>query len=51
MHNSAAGALGINQVTVFAAQNAGGSLGIMICPNNVTAACATVGEPAMRASC
>jgi len=44
MHISAAGALGINQVTVFAAQNAGGSLGNMICPNNITAACATVGE-------
>ena len=27
----------------FAANNAGGSLGNMICPNNVTAACATVG--------
>lgn len=44
MHISAAGTLGINQVTVFAAQNAGGSLGNMICPNNITAACATVGQ-------
>jgi lactate permease len=44
MHISAASTLGINQVTVFAAQNAGGSLGNMICPNNITAACATVGE-------
>ncbi|NCB51868.1 MAG: L-lactate permease [Clostridia bacterium] len=44
MHIGAAGTLGINQITVFAAQNAGGSLGNMICPNNITAACATVGE-------
>lgn len=34
--------LGLNPITVFAGQNAGGSLGNMICPNNVVAACATV---------
>lgn len=44
MHMGAASTLGVNQITVFAAQNAGGSLGNMICPNNITAACATVGE-------
>lgn len=43
MHMAASANLGINQITVFAAQNGGGSLGNMICPNNVTAACATVG--------
>ncbi len=42
MHMNAAKILGINQITTFAANNAGGSLGNMICPNNVTAACATV---------
>ena len=43
MHMTAAENLGINQIMTFAANNAGGSLGNMICPNNVTAACATVG--------
>ena len=43
MHMTAAENLGINQIFTFASNNAGGSLGNMICPNNVTAACATVG--------
>ena len=43
MHIAAAENLGINQIMTFASNNAGGSLGNMICPNNVTAACATVG--------
>jgi lactate permease len=43
MHMAAAENLGINQIMTFASNNAGGSLGNMICPNNVTAACATVG--------
>jgi lactate permease len=43
MHMHAADILGINKVMTFAASNGGGSLGNMICPNNVTAACATVG--------
>ena len=42
MHVDACNMLGLNPVTVFAGQNAGGSLGNMICPNNVVAACATV---------
>lgn len=42
MHVDACSMLGLNPVTVFAGQNAGGSLGNMICPNNVVAACATV---------
>ena len=44
MHVEAAGMLGINPITVFAGQNAGASLGNLICPNNTVAACATVGE-------
>lgn len=44
MHTQAAQALGMNPVTVFAGQNAGASLGNLICPNNTVAACATVGE-------
>ena len=43
MHMHAADILGINKIMTFAASNGGGSLGNMICPNNVTAACATVG--------
>lgn len=43
MHMNASGMLGLNLVTVFAGQNAGASLGNLICPNNVVAACATVG--------
>ncbi len=44
MHTEAATALGMNPITVFAGQNAGASLGNLICPNNTVAACATVGE-------
>ena len=44
MHMQAAASLGINPITVFAGQNAGGSLGNLICPNNTVAACATVGQ-------
>ncbi len=44
MHTEAAVSLGMNPVTVFAGQNAGASLGNLICPNNTVAACATVGE-------
>lgn len=44
MHVEAAGMLGLNPITVFAGQNAGGSLGNLVCPNNTVAACATVGE-------
>ena len=43
MHIHAADILGINKIMTFASSNSGGSLGNMICPNNVTAACATVG--------
>ena len=43
MHVAAAENLSINKIMTFACNNAGGSLGNMICPNNVTAACATVG--------
>ena len=44
MHMQAAQALGMNPITIFAGQNAGASLGNMICPNNTVAACATVDE-------
>ncbi|MCI2055742.1 MAG: L-lactate permease [Oscillibacter sp.] len=44
MHMEAAATLGMNPITVFAGQNAGASLGNLICPNNTVAACATVGE-------
>ncbi len=44
MHSEAAMTLGMNPITVFAGQNAGASLGNLICPNNTVAACATVGE-------
>ena len=37
-------ALGMNPITVFAGQNAGASLGNLICPNNTVAACATVDQ-------
>ncbi|WMI81219.1 L-lactate permease [Anaerotignum sp. MB30-C6] len=43
MHLNATSMLGLNPITVFAGQNAGASLGNLICPNNVVAACATVG--------
>ena len=44
MHIEAARMLSINPITVFAGQNAAGSLGNLICPNNVVAACATVNQ-------
>ena len=44
MHIHAAQALGVNPITVFAGQNAGASLGNLICANNTVAACATVGQ-------
>ena len=44
MHIEASAMLSINPITVFAGQNAGASLGNLICPNNTVAACATVGE-------
>ncbi len=44
MHTEAATYLSMNPITVFAGQNAGASLGNLICPNNTVAACATVGE-------
>ena len=43
MHYEACNILGFNVPVVFAAQNAGGALGNMICTNNVVAVCATVG--------
>lgn len=44
LHTQASQMLGMNPVTVFAGQNAGASLGNLICPNNTVAACATVNE-------
>ncbi|HAW45131.1 MAG TPA: hypothetical protein DCW60_02105 [Sutterella sp.] len=44
MHIQAAQILNANPITIFAGQNAGGSLGNLICPNNTVAACATVGQ-------
>lgn len=44
MHTEAAAVLGMNPITVFAGQNAGASLGNLICPNNTVAACATVDQ-------
>lgn len=44
MHVQAANAPGMNPITIFAGQNAGASLGNLICPNNTVAACATVDE-------
>ena len=44
MHTQAATTLGMNPITVFAGQNAGASLGNLICANNTVAACATVGQ-------
>ena len=40
----AAEALSMNPITIFAGQNAGASLGNLICPNNTVAACATVDQ-------
>ena len=42
MHIDAAASLGMNPITIFAGQNAGASLGNLICPNNTVAARATV---------
>lgn len=42
MHMSAAELLSLNKVTIFAAQNVGGAIGNMICPNNIVAVAATV---------
>jgi lactate permease len=42
IHFTAAQALSIPQAVLFAANNAGGALGNMICPNNVVACCATI---------
>ena len=44
MHIDAAASLGMNPITVFAGQNAGASLGNLICPNNTVAACATADQ-------
>ena len=44
MHIDAAASLGMNPITIFAGQNAGASLGNLICPNNTVAACATVDQ-------
>jgi lactate permease len=43
MHVQAAVSLGQNPIAVFAGQNVGGSIGNMICPNNVVAVATTVG--------
>ncbi|MTI69184.1 MAG: L-lactate permease [Firmicutes bacterium] len=43
MHVEAAKTLTLNPITIFAGQNAGGSLGNMICPNNIVAVATTVG--------
>ena len=42
MHVQAAVSLGQNPITIFAGQNAGGSIGNTICPNNVVAVATTV---------
>ena len=44
MHIDAAASLGMNPITIFAGQNAGASLGNLICPTNTVAACATVDQ-------
>ena len=44
MHIDAAALLGMNPITIFAGQNAGASLGNLICPNNTVAACATIDQ-------
>lgn len=44
MHIEAAQLLGINTIVVFGGQNAAASLGNLICPNNIVAACATVDQ-------
>lgn len=42
LHIEAAKELGLNIIPVAAAQNVGGAIGNMICPNNVVAVCACV---------
>ena len=42
LHMEAVKTLALNPVTVVAAQNTGGAIGNMICPNNVVAVCACV---------
>ncbi|QZY54083.1 L-lactate permease [Crassaminicella profunda] len=42
MHMQAAELLSLNKVVLFSAQNVGGAIGNMICPNNIVAAAATV---------
>lgn len=44
LHIETCSALEMNAITVFAGQNAGASLGNLICPNNIVAACATVNK-------
>lgn len=43
LHIEAAKQLSLNVIPVAAAQNVGGAIGNMICPNNVVAVCACVG--------
>ncbi|MDR2179830.1 MAG: L-lactate permease [Synergistaceae bacterium] len=43
LHIEAAKNLGLNAMVLVAAQNTGGAIGNMICPNNVIAVCACVG--------
>jgi lactate permease len=42
LHIEAAKNLGLNTIVLVAAQNTGGAIGNMICPNNVVAVCACV---------
>ena len=42
MHMQAGELLGLNKVVLFSAQNVGGAIGNMICPNNIVAVAATV---------
>ena len=50
MHLQAAEALSMNPITIFAGQNAGASLGNLICPNNTVAACARSTRSATKAT-
>lgn len=43
LHLEAATTLGINQIVAVTSSSAGGSLGNMICPNNIIAVNATLG--------
>jgi lactate permease len=42
LHIEAAKNLALNPIALVAAQNTGGAIGNMICPNNVVAVCACV---------